>query len=189
MKDAALLIMDVQKATLQSLKDPNYYLHALARAIKTARGKGIPVMYVVVGFRKGFPEVSENNKAFSHIKSAGSPLDTREACQIPASIGPRDGELLFTKKRFSAFVGSDLEVVLRSGGIQHLILAGISTSGVVLSTLREGADKDFRLTVLADGCEDRDEQVHQLLLTKVFPRQADILTIDDWCQGLEETNQ
>jgi nicotinamidase-related amidase len=60
------------------------------------------------------------------------------------------------------------------------VLTGIATSGVVLSTVREAADKDYRLTVLADCCADGDQEVHQVLTTKVFPRQADVLTVGEW---------
>ncbi len=60
------------------------------------------------------------------------------------------------------------------------MLAGIATSGVVLSTLREAADKDYQLTVLSDLCADFDAQVHSVLLEKVFPRQADVMTADQW---------
>jgi nicotinamidase-related amidase len=88
------------------------------------------------------------------------------------------------KKRVSAFTGSDLDLVLRSRGITDLVLAGLATSGVVLSTLREAADRDYRLTVLADACADRDDEVHRVLLGKVFPRQAEVLTVADWAAGL-----
>jgi isochorismate hydrolase len=87
----------------------------------------------------------------------------------------------------SAFTGSDLEVVLRAGGIDSLVLAGIATSGVVLSTLRQAADLDYRLTVLADGCLDADPEVHRVLLEKVFPRQADVVRIADWTASLATT--
>jgi hypothetical protein len=50
------------------------------------------------------------------------------------------GDLIVTKRRVSAFTGSDLEVVLRAAGTEHLVLTGIATSGVVLSTLRQAAD-------------------------------------------------
>ena len=83
-----------------------------------------------------------------------------------------------------AFTGSDLEVVLRAGGIYRLVLAGIATSGVVLSTLRQAADLDYRLTVLADGCLDADPEVHELLLGKVFPRQAEVTTVAEWAASL-----
>jgi nicotinamidase-related amidase len=71
-------------------------------------------------------------------------------------------------------------VVLRAREIDTLVLTGIATSGVVLSTLRQAADLDYRLTVLADGCLDGDPEVHRVLTEKIFPRQADVLTVDDW---------
>ncbi len=84
----------------------------------------------------------------------------------------------------SAFAGSDLELVLRGAGADHLVLTGLATSGVVLSTLRQAADLDYRLTVLADACGDADEEVHRVLTEKVFPRQADVTTIDAWTAAL-----
>ena len=47
------------------------------------------------------------------------------------------------------------------------------------STVRDAADKDYRLFVLADGCADVDEEVHDVLLRKVLPRQADVIAIAD----------
>jgi nicotinamidase-related amidase len=180
-KSTALLVMDVQGATLKNIKDSAAYLKPVAAAIQTARTNGIPVIYVVVGFRKGYPEVSLDNKSFSALKNNGTMnLDQEEAYRVDASIAPQPGDVLVVKKRVSAFAGSDLEVILRAYQIQHLVLLGISTSGVVLSTLREAADKDYTLTVLSDGCADMDEEVHRVLTTKVFPRQAEVITSVEW---------
>ena len=66
------------------------------------------------------------------------------------------------------------------------MLAGIATSGVVLSTLRQAADLDYRLTVLADGCLDADPDVHRMLVEKVFPRQAEVVSVADWVAGLDQ---
>jgi nicotinamidase-related amidase len=85
----------------------------------------------------------------------------------------------------SAFAGSDLDVVLRSQKIDSLVLTGIATSGVVLSTLRQAADLDFRLTVLRDGCEDADPEVHRVLMDKLFPRQAAVELASEWLARLE----
>jgi nicotinamidase-related amidase len=89
-----------------------------------------------------------------------------------------------TKRRIGAFAGSDLEIVLRSAGIEALVLAGVATSGVVLSTVRLAADMDYRLTVLADGCADADPEVHRVLTGKVFPRQATVQTVAAWVESL-----
>jgi nicotinamidase-related amidase len=99
---------------------------------------------------------------------------------IHDAVAPAPGDIVVTKRRVSAFAGSDLDLLLRSLGISSLVLTGIATSGVVLSTLRQAADLDYRLTVLADGCLDNDPEVHRVLTEKVFPVQATVCTIADW---------
>src|ERR1017187_4124575 len=167
-QSAALLVMDVQGATVKMLKENLLLINTITKAIQMARNNKMPVIYVVIGFRKGYPEVSANNKSFSVLKNGSMNLDTEEATKVHASVSPERGDVIITKKRVSAFAGSDLEVVLRSMEIKHLVLSGISTSGVVLSTLREAADKDYTITVLSDCCADSDEEVHRVLTTKIF---------------------
>jgi nicotinamidase-related amidase len=70
---------------------------------------------------------------------------------------------------------TDLDRQLRDRGIETLVLAGISTSGVVLSTLIEATDRDYRLYVLSDGTEDPDEQARDVLLGRIFPRRAQVI--------------
>ena len=70
-------------------------------------------------------------------------------------------------------------MILRAKGIEHLLLAGIATSGVVLSTTRHAADADYRITIVRDCCSDRDEEVHRVLMDKIFPRQASVLPLAD----------
>ena len=110
-------------------------------------------------------------------------INMDEFMKTHPAVEPLENDVIVTKRRISAFTGSDLEVVLRAQNIDHIVLAGIATSGVVLSTLREAADKDYRITVLSDGCADRDEEVHRVLLTKIFPRQADVITIHEWTKA------
>lgn len=180
-KKTALLVMDIQGATVKMLGDSAAFMESINRAIQTARSNGIPVIYVVVGFRKGYPEASPNNKSFSAIsQNAAMAFDTEEASRVHDSVAPQPGDIKIIKKRISAFTGSDLEVVLRSLEISHIVLTGIATSGVVLSTLREAADKDYTITVLSDCCADRDEEVHRVLTTKIFPRQAEVTKAAEW---------
>src|SRR5580692_3859040 len=171
MDATVLLVMDVQWGIVERFSGDGGYLPRLAGAIDAARAADIPVIYVAVGFRPGYPEVSARNKSFSAVASAGR-------------FAPGDGDLIVTKRRVSAFAGSDLDVLLRGLGAGTLVLAGIATSGVVLSTLRQAADLDYRLVVLEDGCLDADLEVHQVLTGKVFPRQADVLTVAEWTAQL-----
>lgn len=184
----ALLIMDIQPATVQMLggaAGATALVSALQQAIRAARAASIPVIYVIVGFRKGFPEIGTGgyNKGFGALRQ-GAAMPGLENPEVDPVVAPQAGDLVVTKRRVSAFAGSDLEVILRAHRIDHLVLTGIATSGVVLSTLREAADKDYRLSVLSDACADRDPEVHEVLLGKVFPRQADVLTTAEWAAGL-----
>ncbi len=180
MSKSALLVMDVQPGTLSRLEKKDEYLAKLRPAIDAAHSKQVPVIYVVVGFRPGFPEINPQNKSFSRIKESplGNMVDPAPA------IEPIAGDVVVTKRRVSAFSGSDLEVVLRSMDIRYLVLCGIATSGVVLSTTREAADKDLQLTILSDLCSDADPEVHRVLTEKIFPRQAEVLTSKDWIKTL-----
>jgi nicotinamidase-related amidase len=182
MSNTALLVMDVQKGIATRVQDPAY-LSRLSEAADAARNSGIRVLHVVVGFRVGHPEISTKNAAFSGLPPEGF-TENDPGAAIQPELAPAPGETIITKKRVSAFAGSDLELVLRGGEIDHLVLTGIATSGVVLSTLRQAADLDYRLTVLADGCYDPEPQVHDVLTNLVFPKQAQVTTIAEWTKSL-----
>jgi nicotinamidase-related amidase len=182
----ALLVMDVQAGIVTRFAQTGDLLERINTAITAARAAQIPVIYVVVAFRPGYPEISPRNKSFSVIKQQQSSLQAAmTATEIHPAIAPQPTDIVVTKRRVSAFSGSDLEVVLRAQGISHLALCGIATSGVVLSTLREAADKDYQLTVLSDCCVDGDEEVQRVLLSKVFPRQAEVVTAEAWSERLK----
>ncbi|HEU5332638.1 MAG TPA: isochorismatase family cysteine hydrolase [Actinocrinis sp.] len=183
MANSALLVMDVQQIIVDRF-DAAAYLPRVREAIDAARGAGMPVVYVMVGFRDGYPEVSPRNKSFGALKERGGFAHSDDAARIHPDVAPEPDDVVVTKKRVSAFAGSDLDMVLRAGDIRDLVLTGIATSGVVLSTLRQAADLDFGLTVLADGCLDGDPEVHRVLTEKVFPRQADVVTVEQWVKAL-----
>jgi len=181
----ALLVMDMQVGIVTRYTQTGDFLTPTSTAITAARTASIPVIYVVVAFRPGYPEVSLRNKVFSATKQQQSSLSAPMInMEIHPAIAPQPTDIVVMKRRVSAFSGSDLEVVLRAQDITHLVLCGIATSGVVLSTLREAADKDYQLTVLADCCFDNDEEVKRVLLSKVFPRQAEVVQVSAWMAKL-----
>ncbi|KRF34605.1 cysteine hydrolase family protein [Paenibacillus sp. Soil787] len=181
----ALLVMDMQNSVVSRFVGSEKALLPFQKAIEAARSHTIPVIYVRIAFRAGYPEISSRNKMFAGIANrAGIAAAPEATMQIHESVQPRLDEPIVTKLRVSAFAGSDLEVILRSRQIDTLILSGIATSGVVLSTLREAADRDFALTVLSDACIDADPEVHRILIEKVFPHQAEVVHVDAWVASL-----
>lgn len=178
----ALLVIDMQSSILSNIPDSQELVSKVKEVVKAARNYQIPVIYITVGFRQGMPEISAKNKVFSGIKQHMVNIDMKDWIAIHPELTPEEKDVVITKKRFSAFTGSDLEVVLRGLNVQHLVLTGVSTSGVVLSTVREASDKDYNLTVIEDCCKDGDEEVHSVLMRKVFPRQANVITANDWVQ-------
>jgi nicotinamidase-related amidase len=178
--NTALLVMDMQQGILGGYPGTVPLLAKVATAIAGARAQHMPVIYVVIGFRKGAPEVSPNNKSFIARKTGFDAIDMADYMKVHPGIAPQKGDITVIKRRVCAFTGSDLEVILRSLKVEHLVLTGIATGGVVLATLIEAADKDYRLTVLSDCCADPEEEVHQLLVTKIFSKRASILTVEEW---------
>jgi nicotinamidase-related amidase len=73
-------------------------------------------------------------------------------------------------------------MILRSNSIDTLLLTGILTQGVVLATLRNAADLDYRAVVVADGCSDQDPEVQRVLMEKIFPQQARVAMVEE-CIG------
>lgn len=181
---SALLVMDVQNGVVSRFSG-NGKLHPFQKAVGAARRHSIPVIFVRFAFSEGYPEINPQNKTFSAISKSSGMTVSDIATQIHESVHPEPNEPIVTKFRVSAFAGSNLEVILQSRQIDTLILSGIATSGVVLSTLREAADKDYAIKVLSDACFDADPEVHRILTEKVFPLQADVFTVDAWIDTLD----
>lgn len=180
----ALVLLDVQPSVLGWSPDAAEILPRLAAAVAAAREADIPVVFVSVKFRLGHPDVSPNNQSMTMAASSGA-LDEDLPETLPcAELDPRLDDLYVTKRRVGAFAGSELELLLRSKQIDGVVLGGLTTAGAVLSTVRAAADLDLEVTVLTDGCFDDDPDVHRVLTTKVFPTQADLLTVEEWVAGL-----
>jgi nicotinamidase-related amidase len=185
-KNAALLVMDFQTDIVGMLPtETNSLLARTAALVDAARKRGMRVIYIVIAFRAGYPELSPRNATSVFVRESGRFLAESAGTEVHAALAPRPDEVTVTKRRVSAFAGTDLEMVLRAGGIETLVLTGIVTSGVVLSTVRHAADADYRLVVVEDCCTDRDAEVHRVLMEKVFPRQAAIAKAEEVVKAID----
>ncbi|KAH8799473.1 isochorismatase family protein [Xylogone sp. PMI_703] len=176
--------MDIQGAVTSRFTIPPTYLPSLSKAINTAR-PSVQIIYVTVAFRPGHPEISASNPIFSAVSQGNALVSGTPDTQIDAAIAPQEGDILVEKKRISAFSGSGLDFILRGLDVETLVLAGIATGGVVLSTVCEAADRDFKIVILRDLCLDDDEDLHNALMDKLFKNRAEVLNANEWLERLK----
>jgi nicotinamidase-related amidase len=174
----ALLIMDYQRGIVGRVTDSDALLARARETIELFRGHGGTIGYVRVAFADGEAPGGRMAKAITPERLAMYHADAPDT-QIHDQVAPQDGDIVVRKVRVGPFGTTDLHEQLQAKGIDTLLLAGISTSGVVLSAVRDGHDRDYRLIVLADLTADRDQETHDFLLRRIFPRQAEVISSTD----------
>ena len=180
----AVLSMDCQAGivSIYTKEGKDAFLARVASVLHHARVAGMMIIHVQVGFRPGLPEVHPRNALFGAVKSSEQHqrLFREPLAAIPEAIAPQGKEVVITKHRISAFAGTDLAMILRANDIDTLILFGISTSGVVLSTLTEASDADYRLAVIGDCCADLDAALHDCLIQRFYPTRGAVFSSEDF---------
>jgi nicotinamidase-related amidase len=172
----ALLLMDFQPAILNNFGDAAQIVDRTATAIRYARAAGVKLVYIRVAYTaQDCAAIPSHNKFFAGLVGGGLPTENSPDASIHPDLAPMSEDIVVTKTRFGAFSTTNLATLLNPRNIDNLILAGLSTSGVVLSTLRDAADRDYRVLVLSDCCADSHPEVHRILIEQIFPRQADLI--------------
>ena len=171
----ALLVMDYQRGIVGRLPDADALLARARDTIELLRSHGGTIGYVRVAFAAGEEPRGTMGKL---ITTERLPMLHADApgTQIHDQVAPQDKDIVVRKVRVGPFGTTDLHEQLQARGIDTLLLAGVSTSGVVLSAVRDGHDRDYRLIVLEDLTADPDQEVHDFLLQRIFPRQAEVIS-------------
>ncbi len=175
---SALLVMDYQAGIVARVPQPDQLLQRARTAIDLVRDWGGQIGYVRVALEDEDFDVPESSRMGALLRASGQAFHADSpTTAIDERVAPEVGDVVVRKTRVGAFSTTDLHDQLQDLGIDTLVLAGISTSGVVLSTVIEAHDLDYRVLVLADGCADTDSEVHAFLLEKIFPRRAEVVTL------------
>ena len=155
--------MDYQNRQLSSFSEDfqNELISRANKVLAKARREGIPVIYV-------------------EVRRGERTLET----EIHPAIKPQPGEPVLTKRRVGPFSTTNLDELLKEKSVELLVLMGIRTSGCMLSAIRWAADIDYQLIVLSDCCADQEGDVHRILMEKVFPRQASVVTSQEFLKAL-----
>ncbi|WP_329264965.1 cysteine hydrolase [Streptomyces pseudovenezuelae] len=175
----ALLVMDYQPAILAFVpegEDRNALLGRVEGAIADVRAHGGTIAYVRVGFTDtDWDAIPASNKSFAPLARHRVLHHQDPGTAVHERLAPQDSDIVVRKIRHGGMSTTDLDQQLRERGITTLVVSGISTSGAVLSTVIDAADRDYQLYVLSDGVADPDTEVHKVLLHRVFPSRAHII--------------
>lgn len=185
MSGTVLIVMDFQSGVLDNVLGAAEALHAATLAVDAARAASIGVMFVRLAYRAGMPEVAVGNPVFGALRTREQFLrEDAPSTSVHPSLEPRANEPVVTRRRIGAFTGSDLQLLIGAADADRVVLAGVITSGVVLSTLVQAVDLDLAVTVLRNACRDRDPELHAALVDRMFPRLAQVIDVDEWAASL-----
>ena len=172
----ALVVMHYQTDILGLFPSVAPTLLANTRKLcDAARAKSVSVYFAKIQFGPGYPEVSPLNKNGQGIKQLGLFIDDK----IAPELGQESNEPLIIAHRASVFFGTDLQARLSAQGVDTLVMVGIASTGVVLSSVAYASDADFRLFTVKDCCYDPDQVVHDHLFSMAFDSRTTVLSLAD----------
>jgi nicotinamidase-related amidase len=176
----ALLVMDFQPGIVGRIEGSEALVGRARAALAAARAAGATVGYVRVAFTDEDFAALPDGAPMARVKARGAAMhaDAPET-QVDERVAPAAGDIVVRKTRVGPFLTTDLDEQLRARGVDTLLLAGISTSGVVLSAARDAHDRDYRVYVLADAVADPIPEVHEALIELILPRQAEVIEVAD----------
>lgn len=129
-------------------------------AIAKARARGVPVIFVRIGFSPDYQDWPAFSPLFGVAKQSEALRLGTWATQIHESLDKNDMDALVTKHRVGAFYRTSLEGILQKSGINRILLGGVATDLAVQSTAREAHDRDYQVVVLEDLCAAGNEEDH-----------------------------
>ena len=164
---AALVVMHYQVDVFEILfgEQPSPLLDRCNALIRRWRAMARPVLFpnFSLGADHEHAPPSENRQITPYLPSG------RFRTGLPvAGLAIEPGDLVYACPRASVFHGTSLDADLRTRGVSTLVMAGISTTGVVLSSVAWACDADYDLRLVRDCCFDPDQEAHDALFRSGF---------------------
>ena len=141
-----------------------------ASAIQASRRAGVPVIYVNIAYRPGFPELRKPTyPLIESIQERNSFLLGSWDAALPEEIAAADGDIIVINFDSSSFQDTDLDRILRAKDIRRLVIAGIATNWIVEGTTRQGAERGYDMTILEDACQAFNDELHRFAIENTLP--------------------
>ena len=184
----ALLLIDMQQdfAALDGglgkdgadMTAPQAAVRQASLLADAARRAGVTCVFVRLITRP--EDESEFLKAWKQRRNSDGPPLCREGTPGAKFVGPQPqgGELVFSKKRYNAFIGTGLDAALRGEGIDTLVVAGLTTECCIDSSVREAFERDYHVLLVTDATACYEPDLHQAAL-KALGLNCALLTATD----------
>lgn len=164
---AALVIMHYQADVISILfgEQPSPLLDQCNNLIRRWRATGRPVLFPNFSLGENYEHAppATNRQISPYIPSGrfrtGQPVE---------GLATERGDLFYACPRASVFYGTSLDADLRTRGVSTLVMAGISTTGVVFSSVAWASDADYDVRLVKNCCYDPDQEAHEALFRSGF---------------------
>lgn len=182
---AAFLLIDMQNGFIDGasplcIAGAAATVPACAHALAAAREHGLAVFHV----RRAYAADGSNVEAvrWEAWAEGGRPLSSADPMSLacPSELAPAPGEPVVVKPSWSAFFGTDLDVLLRARGIGTLVLAGTTTPNCVRSTAYDGLARGFNVAVLRDATSSRSPEAQEANLADMEAAGIQLIHTDDF---------
>ncbi len=156
----------------------NQVIERAGRLLAGARVAGVPVVSVRVAFRPDHADVLQNARIFRDVVRLGAMVEGSWGAEFYPGLGPEPAEFVVTHNRIGAFHGSNLGDALRAIGAERLIVAGIASSSVVVTTVAQAVDLGFEVIVARDACSAGRPEMHSAAMD-IMSVVAEIMSVDE----------
>lgn len=183
--NAALLLLDLQNEMvdvkgkiggqgLAKVVEDRQVLNNASKALQAARNRGLPCVFVRLGFRADYADALSLAARIEKLKANKAAILGTWGTEFPDIIAPRPEELIITKQCVNPFYNTGLLNWLFARGIKQIVIGGVVTNLVVESTARAADDAGLRVTVLEDLCAAPNPDWHQFSITNILPLFAEV---------------
>jgi biuret amidohydrolase len=142
-------------------------LGAIASVLDTARAAGAPVIYLQVAFAPDYSDLVANCPLLETAQQMGALIDGAAQTEISADVAATEHDTVLKVKRVGGFTDSGLADLLKSRGINTVVLTGVATNLSVEGTARQASDLGYRTVLISDACSAADEATHAASLASM----------------------
>ena len=200
----ALLVIDMQNAWLRPgspLEAPNgrALIPDLNRLIQACREKGIPIIFTRHAHRQDGSDMGLFKDFIPEMATGSALIEGTPEVEIYGEMNHQKSDIVITKQAYSAFYGTNLDLILRTKGIDTLIIGGIITWACCESTARDARHRNYKVIFPSDGTATYDslpdmgwgtipaEESMRHVLTVMAFRYAEVLSIEEVLSRLSES--